>query len=176
MSGRSTYGWRFRSRPADARGVPTAPEFPSGALVLLIGPAASGKSTWAASHFRPSQMLSSDAFRELVADDASDQAASRDAFRLLHLVARARLERGLLTVIDATNLQRSARKPLLALAARLDRPCVAVLFDVPLDVLLARNVGRSRTVPEEVLRRHHALMAEAVGDIQIEGYQLILFA
>ncbi len=147
---------------------------PADALVLLIGPAASGKSTWAAAHFRPSQILSSDTFREMVADDASDQAATRDAFQLLHGVARARLARGLLTVVDATNLQRSARTPLRTLAARLGRPCVAVLFDVPLGVLLERNTRRTRTVPEDVVRRHHALMAVAMADIAGEGYSLVL--
>ena len=109
-------------------------------------------------------------FREMVADDASDQTASRDAFQLLHAVARARLQRGLLTVIDATNLQRSARKPLLALAARFGRPAVAVVFDVPLDVLLERNANRARSVPEDVIRRHHGLMAAPVADIETEGY------
>jgi protein phosphatase len=147
---------------------------PTDALILLIGPAASGKTTWAAAHFRPTQLLSSDSFRELVADDASDQAASRDAFQLLHGAARARLARGLLTVIDATNLQRSARQPLLVLAARFGRPCVAVVFDVPLGVLLERNTRRSRAVPDDVIRRHHAQMSSAIDDIQAEGYRLVL--
>ena len=153
-----------------------AAAIPTDALVLLIGPAASGKTTWAAAQFRPTQILSSDRFRELVADDASDQAASRDAFQLLHGVARARLARGLLTIIDATNLQRSARKPLLALAARFGRPAVAVVFDVALGVLLERNTRRPRTVPEDVVRRHHDQMAAALSDIQTEGYRLILRA
>jgi predicted kinase len=147
---------------------------PADALALLVGAAGSGKSTWAQGHYRPSQIVSSDALRQLVADDAADQSASRDAFRLLHLVARARLERGLLTVIDATNLRRSARKPLLALAARFGRPYVAVVFDVPLAVLLARNAARDRVVPEDVVRRHNDEMAVALEDIQGEGYRLIL--
>ncbi len=99
---------------------------------------------------------------------------TRDAFRLLHAAARARLARGLLTVVDATNLQRSARTPLRTLAARFGRPRVAVLFDVPLGVLLERNTRRTRTVPEDVVRRHHALMAVAKGDIAAEAYALIL--
>ena len=151
-----------------------AAAIPADALVLLIGPAASGKSTWAATRFPPSQVLSSDAFREMVADDASDQAATRDAFRLLHLVARARVERGLLTVIDATNLQRAARTALLGLAARNGRPTIAVVLDVPLDELLARNAARARSVPAEVVRRHHAQLAAAVADLAEEGYQSIL--
>jgi len=151
-------------------------DIPDDALVLLIGPAASGKSTWAAANFRPSQVLSSDSFRELVADDASDQTASRDAFQLLHTVARARLQRGLLTVVDATNLQRSARKPLVALAARFGRPAVAVVFDVPLGVLLARNAHRPRMVPEDVIRRHHAQLAAAIDDVRNEAYAQVLHA
>lgn len=149
---------------------------PEDALVVLIGAAASGKSTWAAGRFRPQQVLSSDAFREMVADDATDQAATRDAFRLLHLVAAARVSRGLLTIIDATNLQRSARTPLRAMAARHGRPCLAVLFEVPLDELLARNAARSRVVPEDVVRRHHALMDRAVQDVRTEGFRLVLRA
>ena len=152
------------------------PPLPPDALVLLIGPAASGKSTWAAAHFRPSQVLSSDAFREMVADRAADQSASADAFRLLHAAASARLKRGLLTVIDATNLQRAARKPLLALARRYARPTVAVLFDVPLDVLLARNHGRDRVVPPDAVRLHAHAMTAAVREVADEGYQLVLRA
>ncbi len=147
---------------------------PAAALVLLVGPAASGKTTWARARFRPSQIISSDALREMIADDAADQAASREAFRILHVVARARLQRGLLTVIDATNLQRSARAPLRALAARFGRPSVAIVFDVPLDVLLARNTGRDRTVPPDVVRRHHDLMAAVLDDVRTEGYRQIL--
>lgn len=143
---------------------------PEHALVLLIGPAASGKTTWATAHARPSQILSSDAFREMVADDASDLDASRDAFQLLHGVARARLQRGLLTVIDATNLQRSARKPLLGLASRFGRPRIAVVFEVALEELLRRNEGRGRRVPEDVVRRHYDQMTVALQDMAGEGY------
>lgn len=144
------------------------------ALVLLVGPAASGKSTWAAARVRPSAILSSDAFREMVADDAGDQAASADAFRLLHSAARARLARGLLTVVDATNLQASARRPLRQLAARFARPCVAVVFQVPLEVLLARNAARDRQVPEAAVRWHATLMRRALLELPGEGYTAIL--
>lgn len=151
-------------------------DIPPDALVVLVGAAASGKSTWAARHFRPSQVLSSDALRELVADDATDQAASRDAFRLLHLVAAARLQRGLVTVIDATNLRRSARTQLRSLAARFERPSVAVLFEVALDDLLARNAGRQRRVPEDVVRRHHDQMRHAIEDVEAEGFGRVVRA
>ncbi len=147
-----------------------AASIPADALVLLVGAAASGKSTWAAARFRPTQIVSSDTFRELVADDAADQGATRVAFQLLHLVAGARLERGLLTVIDATNLTSRARRPLLALAERYGRPAVAVVFDVPLDVLRERNAARGRTVGEDVLFRHVQQLRASLGQLPTEGY------
>jgi predicted kinase len=151
------------------------PEIPDDALVLLVGPAGSGKSTWAAGRFPVGEILSSDAFRELVAGDAADQEATADAFRVLQAVMRARLRRGLRCVVDATNLTRGARRSLLAVAARTRRPAVAVVFDVPLDVGLARNGGRAeRRVPDDVIRRHHGELALARAQLPGEGYAAIL--
>ena len=112
----------------------------------------------------------------VVADDAADQAATRDAFALLHAAARARLKRGLLTVVDATNLLVSARRPLAEAARRSQRPVVAVVFEVPLPELLARNAGRDRVVPEETVRWHHHLMSEALSALPSEGYVSIIEA
>src|SRR6266853_255793 len=91
----------------------TIPEL---SFVVLIGVSGSGKSTFARKHFRPTEVLSSDFFRGLVCDDEANQAASKDAFDLLHLAAARRLAWGRLTVIDATNVKPEARKPLLELA------------------------------------------------------------
>ena len=79
---------------------------PELALVVLVGASGSGKSTFARKHFKPTEILSSDACRGLVSDDENNQAATGDAFDLLHFIARKRLARGLLTVVDATNVQR----------------------------------------------------------------------
>ena len=91
---------------------------PKLSLVVLIGPSGSGKSTFARAHFLPSEVLSSDYFRGLVSDDENDQAATTDAFDVLHYVAAKRLDRGRLTVVDATNVQPEARAPLVALARK----------------------------------------------------------
>ena len=79
-------------------------DLPAPSLVLLMGASSAGKSTFAARHFRPSEVLSSDHFRLLVSDDESDGSATADAFELLYALADKRLARGLLTVIDATNV------------------------------------------------------------------------
>lgn len=118
---------------------------PSAALVLLVGPAGCGKSTWAARRFAVGTILSSDAFRELVGGDAADQRATADAFRALHGVARARLRRALTTVVDATNLTEGARRSLRRLAQDDDRPVVAIAFDVSLERCLAQNPLTARS-------------------------------
>src|SRR5215468_9919092 len=91
---------------------------PELSLVVLIGPSGSGKSTLARRHFKPTEVLSSDFFRGLVADDETDQSASADAFELLHTVLAKRLAAGRLTAIDATNVRPEARRPLLEAARK----------------------------------------------------------
>ena len=148
---------------------------PPDALVVLIGPAGSGKSTFAERHFLPTQVLSSDAFRAMVSDDPGDQDATADAFRLLHATARARLRRGRLTVVDATNVVPSARAALLTVAKRYGRPAVAIVFDRPLEVCLAWNAARAeRRVPESTVRHHHRLLERAVPGLAGEGFTRVL--
>lgn len=144
---------------------------PLDALVLLVGPAGSGKSTWATNHYRAEQILSSDTYRLWVAGDAADQAATADAFKVLHIIAKARLRRGLPTVIDATNLTQRARRSLLRLAAAMGRPAVAIVFDLSLERCLAQNRARpDRLVPDDVVRRHHAELQRALEQLPTEGY------
>src|ERR1700675_1927705 len=93
-------------------------KIPNLSLVVLVGPSGSGKSTFAKKHFLPTEVLSSDTCRGLVSDEENNQAATKDAFELLHFIASKRLALGRLTVIDATNVQPESRKPLVALARK----------------------------------------------------------
>ena len=104
---------------------------PDMALVALVGVSGSGKSTFARTHFAPTQVLSSDTFRGLVADDENDQSATTPAFEALHFVAGKRLEAGRVTVVDATNTQREARASLVALARAHHVLPVAIVLDLP---------------------------------------------
>jgi len=145
---------------------------PALSLILLIGPSGAGKSTFARTHFRPTEVLSSDAFRAMIADDEADQTATREAFEILHRVAEARLRRGRLTVIDATNTRREARLPLLELARRYHVPCVAIIFDYPLEVYLAHDLQRvGRQVGRAVIERQLAQFAANRSALLEEPFQ-----
>src|SRR5499427_644484 len=104
---------------------------PELALVVLIGPSGAGKSTFARQHFKPTEILSSDFCRGLVSDDENDQSATGDAFDVLHYIARKRLAAGKLTVIDATNVQVEARRPLVELAREFHVLPVAIALHMP---------------------------------------------
>jgi protein phosphatase len=144
---------------------------PDRALVVLVGPAGAGKSTFAAKHFRPSEVVSSDECRALVSDDENDMAASPAAFRILHAIATERLRARRLTVIDATNVQRKSRKPLLALARDHRSVTVAIVFDVPEEVCVERNRGRAnRSLSAAVINRHVGQMKRSLGGLSEEGF------
>ena len=143
---------------------------PPDALVLLVGISGSGKSTFAARHFRPSQVLSSDALRAMVADDPNDQSATEAAFELLHTAASLRLARGRLTVVDATNVERWARGRLQALARRHGRPTAAIVLHLPLEVALERNLSRTdRRLPPSVIRRQASWLSGSLPALAEEG-------
>ncbi|MEO6349927.1 MAG: ATP-binding protein [Candidatus Limnocylindrales bacterium] len=145
---------------------------PDPALVLLIGPSGSGKSTFAAAHFKPTEILSSDWMRAMVADDAADQNASAEAFRVLAIFANGRLKRRLMTVIDATNLRAAHRKPFCQVAARYGVPTVGILFDFPAATYATHNLERSERVVEEgVVAEQASRMRDAVAAVPLERYR-----
>ena len=132
-------------------------QIPKLSLVVLIGPSGSGKSTFAQKHFLKTEVLSSDACRGLVSDDENDQAATNDAFDVLHFIASKRLAAGRLTVIDATNVQPEARKPLVRLAREFHVLPVAVVLNLPERLCTERNRDRpDRTFGPHVIRQQRS--------------------
>ena len=147
----------------------TVPEL---SLVLLIGPSGSGKSTFAANHFLPTEVLSSDFCRGLVSDDENDQAATNDAFEVLHFIAAKRLAAGRLTVVDATNVQPEARKPLVALAREYDVLPTAIVFNLPERLCQDRNRGRpDRDFGAHVIRRQSEQLRRSLKYLSKEGFR-----
>jgi polynucleotide kinase-phosphatase len=149
----------------------TVPEL---SLVVLIGTTGSGKSTFAARHFSPTQVISSDRCRGLVSDDENDQSATADAFAVLHHLAGIRLRRGLLTVIDATNVQPKAREALIKIAREHDVLPVAIVLDVPEQVCRERNELRpDRVMGPHVISRQRREMRAHLRNLEREGFRKV---
>jgi len=128
------------------------PRPPKGTVVLAIGLPGSGKSSW----FKRNKItpLSSDLLRALLFDDPTEQRFQDLIFSNLRSMLKARLiARRPLNYVDATNLTPQERQGWIKLAKDYGYEVQAVLFDVPLEVCLARNQRRDRVVPEEAMRR-----------------------
>lgn len=144
---------------------------PETGLVVLVGVSGSGKSSFAAKHFGRFEVLSSDYFRGLVGNDETDQSVTAAAFDALHYVAGKRLDAGLLTVVDATSVQQSARQSLIELARSHDALATAIVLDVPVEVCLQRNEGRGeRRVPKAVIDRQHQQLRRSLKSVRREGF------
>src|SRR5918996_2395028 len=145
---------------------------PECALVVLMGPSGAGKSTFAQRHFRSTEVLSSDACRALVADAETDQAATPEAFEVLHFIAAKRLAAGRLTVIDATNVQPEARRPLITLAREYHCLAVAIVFNLPADICQAQNRRRpDRDLGSAVIHRQIQQLKRSQRGLKREGFR-----
>ncbi|MEV6552324.1 polynucleotide kinase-phosphatase [Streptomyces sp. NPDC051597] len=158
---------------------PTPPKrtlpVPDLSLVVLVGATGSGKSTFARRHFKPTEVLSSDFCRGLVADDENDQSASGDAFDVLHYIAGKRLAAGRLTVVDATSVQVESRRQLVQLAREHDVLPVAIVLDLPEEVCAARNAARPDRagMPRQVIARHRRELRRSLRGLEREGFRKV---
>ena len=142
--------------------------------MLLVGPAGAGKSTFAAAHFRPVEIVSSDNLRGLLSNDPADQSASAEAFRILALLVEGRLKRRLTTVVEATSLRAANRARYRAIAARHGIPVIAIAFDLAEPTYHGRNRSRpNRVVEAEVIDRQVELMQHALAALPREGYSAL---
>ncbi len=147
---------------------------PELSLIALVGVSGSGKSVFAARHFQSTEVLSSDRFRALVGDDETDQGVTRDAFDVLHYLAGTRLRLGRLTVVDATNVQREAREPLVELARAHHVIPVAIVLDLPQRLAVERNAGRpDRDVGPLIVSRQHAQLRKTIKGLKREGFRRV---
>lgn len=113
------------------------------ALVVMVGPPGSGKSTWCASRFGAAQRFSTDMFRRVLCGDPLDMDATPEAVVMLDSAVGFRMRRRLTTVVDATNVVPQHRAPLLAFAHAAQVPAVAVVMHTPLQVCIDRQASRT---------------------------------
>ncbi|MEU8792500.1 polynucleotide kinase-phosphatase [Streptomyces sp. NPDC048643] len=144
-------------------------------LVVLVGASGSGKSTFARRHFKPTEVISSDFCRGLVADDENDQSASGDAFDVLRYIAGKRLAAGRRTVVDATSVQQDSRRQLIELAREHDVLPIAIVLDVPEEVCAERNAARTdrAEMPRRVIQRHIRELRRSLRQLEREGFRKV---
>ncbi len=149
-------------------------EIPDFSLVVLIGSTGSGKSTFAAKHFLPTEVISSDYCRGLVADDENDQSINADAFELVREIAGKRLKHRRLAVIDATNVRAAERKGWVELARKWHALPVAIVLDPGIDICIARNKVRpDRPFGGQVVARMVSEIRRGLGGLQREGFRQV---
>jgi protein phosphatase len=151
-------------------------ELPEPCLVVLVGAAGSGKSTLAARLFVPELILSSDANRALLTGDEADQAVTKTAFAILHRQLSRRMAGGQTTVVDATNVTSFARRSLVRRATAHAVPAIAIVLDLPVKLVLARNATRvGRIVPEAAVERQLQDLARSLrrGDLEADGFAAV---
>ncbi|MGA7805582.1 polynucleotide kinase-phosphatase [Bradyrhizobium sp.] len=149
-------------------------EIPDFSLVVLIGSTGSGKSTFAAKHFMPTEVISSDYCRALVSDDETDQGVTEDAFDLVHEIAGKRLKHRKLAVVDATNVRPADRKRWIELARQWHALPVAIVFDPGIDVCIERNGTRpDRAFGGQVVQRMVSEVRRGLGGLEREGFRRV---
>ncbi len=149
-------------------------DLPDPSLVVLIGPSGAGKSSFARTHFAPTEVISSDFCRGLVADDENDQHATSDAFAVLHFIVGRRLAQPRFTVVDATNVQREARRPLIELAKHHDLFPVAIVLDIPEAICQERNRSRpDRDFGLHVVRQQRSQLRRSLKGLQRDGFRRV---
>jgi len=147
---------------------------PELSLVVLVGVTGSGKSTFARAHFKPTEVISSDFCRGLVADDENDQSATPAAFDVLRFIVGQRLKAGRLTVVDATNVQPEARRDLVLLAREYDVLPVAIVLDLPERLCAERNAQRpDRDFGPHVIRRQRQQLRRHRNGLPREGFRTV---
>ena len=143
-------------------------------LVLLAGPSGAGKSTFGARHFGPHEVVSSDACRAFVSGDENALDATDDAFDLLYHLVGLRLKRGLLTVVDATNVRAEDRRGLVALAREHHVLPTLIALMPPVEVCLARNAARAdRDLGDGVVRKQHQGLRRGLRGLKREGFRRV---
>lgn len=145
-------------------------KLPHRTLLVLAGPAGSGKSTFALQRFAPTMIVSSDYCRALVSDDENNQRVNRDAFDLFYYIIHKRMYQNRFTVADSTALQPEARQRLLDLAHRHGYLTCLLIFNVPEQICRVRNQQRARKVEEQVHAYHAGLLQQTLQAAPREGW------
>ncbi len=156
---------------------------PRRTLIVLCGPAGSGKSTFAnmfveqhaEQGYRATTIVSSDYCRALVCDDETNQQVNRDTFDLFYYIINKRMFQNRLTIADSTALLADARQRLLNLAQQHHYVTCLLVFNMSLATCMFHDQqqSRGRIVGEPVIIYHQELLRQALQVIPTEGWDQV---
>lgn len=148
-------------------------KYPSGTLHMLIGPSGAGKSTYYEnnSELPVDIVVSSDAIRTELCGNFEDQSKNEQVFFALHAIVKARIENGLDTVVDATNLRNRDRRSLRDLCG-VDTKIVYHIIDRPLEEKKRDGGWRNEVMirDQTLVERHHDIFQSNLKDILAGDY------
>lgn len=153
--------------------MPMTIKIPRRTLLVLCGPAGSGKSTFATQRFGPTTIVSSDHCRALICDDVTNQQVNRDTFDLFYYIIHKRMFQGRFTVADSTALHQEARRKLQDLAYRHGYLTCLLIFNIPPEICRERNGRRDRQVEEAIVPYHARLLQQTLLDAPKEGWHKV---
>lgn len=133
-------------------------------VTILRGVPGCGKSTWAHAQAGKPAIVSRDDLRVAIwgscdqdyYKDASLKAKEAVITDAQNSAVEAALRNGRDVIIDNTNIEWRFVKDFAKIAAKHGATVDVKVFDVPLATALKQNLHRTRTVPEEVIRKMHS--------------------
>ncbi len=128
-------------------------------LDMMVGPSSAGKSTFIRNQYKPCDVVSPDQIRQDYSLGHSPEDLRR-TWEIAHALVKARLEIGLPTVLDATNIKRKDRLAVLGIVPSGQLVTYNVI-DRRLEDKLTDRAHRS----EDLVLKHHKTFVSQLPDI-----------
>lgn len=127
-------------------------------LILLVSPPGGGKNFLLPEIEEKYNAitLSADDLREIVTGNAGDQTRNSFVFSTLHLIVESLLKDGHTVLLNNTNYNKKNRKSFISIARKLKKKVLAIHIVAPIEVCKARNLRRTRVLPESVIDNQFA--------------------
>lgn len=146
-----------------------AQEFPDNSVVLLVGVAGSGKSTFARNIFGSNSLIvSSDECRKEICGDEANQSVTAQAFELFYKKIEEGLIFGQRVIADATNIDKFGREKIYSIARKYNVTICAVVFNISINIIKKQNRMRERVVPEYAIDKMYKKMRNTYFQIRNE--------
>lgn len=122
-------------------------------LFIMVGLSASGKSSIAKglAEDHKAVIISSDAIREEICDNVSDQSKNEEVFKIFHKRIRKHLYEKTNVIADATNITMKARRAIINNVKKMDVEIIAYIVPKRIEECIRDNMDREHPVPEEVI-------------------------